>query len=390
MTLSNQDNGFTGEYTSAAPTYFPSFDGYVDGGVFANSPAMCALADAYKMFRGSELPFLVVSIGTGDDVLRYVYRDVKWRGILRWAIPILKIVFDGVSDTVDYQAAEMADQYYRFQEEGVAAELDDASPDTIQRLLAAADELISRNDETLTALATLLKENVSHIPPTAARERPGRPPRNHHPLGQMRRQRLTVFVQQAFGRRDSRKLIGDLFPRHGGRDESARRKLDPRQPRGIARRHRREVVALARVQERVVDDRARRDDARHLAADQADCLLRVLDLLAHGDAHPQGDQLGEITLQLMVRKARHRDRVLALFAAGQGEIHQACGRLRVVVEELVEIAHAKQQQCLGARLLGFQVLLHHGRDGVRHSVMLTDRPAIAEGAGERWRMNDEG
>ena len=33
-------------YTSAAPTYFPSADGYIDGGVFAPNPSMCALAQS--------------------------------------------------------------------------------------------------------------------------------------------------------------------------------------------------------------------------------------------------------------------------------------------------------------------------------------------------------
>ncbi len=33
-----------GLYTAAAPTYFPAVDGYVDGGVYANNPSMCALA----------------------------------------------------------------------------------------------------------------------------------------------------------------------------------------------------------------------------------------------------------------------------------------------------------------------------------------------------------
>ena len=73
---------------------------------------------------------------------------------------------------MDYQAAEVADEYYRFQEEAVTVELDDASPDTIQRLLAAADDIISRNDSTLTALAEVLKENVS---PIAVREDARRP-----------------------------------------------------------------------------------------------------------------------------------------------------------------------------------------------------------------------
>ena len=35
-----------GTYTSAAPTYFDTADGYIDGGVFAPNPAMCALAQS--------------------------------------------------------------------------------------------------------------------------------------------------------------------------------------------------------------------------------------------------------------------------------------------------------------------------------------------------------
>lgn len=33
-------------YTSSAPTYLPSADGYIDGGVFANNPSVVALAQA--------------------------------------------------------------------------------------------------------------------------------------------------------------------------------------------------------------------------------------------------------------------------------------------------------------------------------------------------------
>ena len=33
-------------YTSAAPTYFPSVDGYIDGGVFANNPSTVALSQS--------------------------------------------------------------------------------------------------------------------------------------------------------------------------------------------------------------------------------------------------------------------------------------------------------------------------------------------------------
>jgi uncharacterized protein len=164
--------------TSAAPTYFPPFrlksldpsaadKSLLDGGVFANNPAMCALADAYKLFRDFDMPALVVSVGTGNDDLRLVYNDVKGRGLLSWALPILKVVFDGVSDSVDYEAQEMADEYYRFQEDSVAEQLDDASPEAVQRLLAAADALIAKRDSDLTVLAKVLMDNLSPVAPVA-------------------------------------------------------------------------------------------------------------------------------------------------------------------------------------------------------------------------------
>jgi patatin-like phospholipase/acyl hydrolase len=169
--------------TSAAPTYFPPFlleyagprggdRSLVDGGIFANNPAMCALADAYKLFGGSRSRYLVVSIGTGKDELRLSYARVKGRGILRWAIPILKMTFDGVSDTVDYQASEMADRAWRFQADDVEQELDDASPDAIRRLVAAADALVERRRSDLDELARVLRTNVAASPdPLAERHR---------------------------------------------------------------------------------------------------------------------------------------------------------------------------------------------------------------------------
>ena len=183
----------------------------------------------------------------------------------------------------------------------------------------------------------------------------------------MRRQRRAVVAQQAFGRRDPRQLVGQLPRGKAGRHESARRKLDPGHARRIARGHGRQEIALARIEQGVVGHGAGRDDPRHLAADEPLGQLRVFDLLADGRPHSGGDQLAQIALQLVVGKAGHGDGVFALFAAGQREVEHAGGRLGVVVEHLVEVAHAKQQERIGTRPFRFLVLLHHGSDG--HSML---------------------
>src|SRR5260370_14051654 len=92
--------------TSAAPTYFEPFklpaqppDAYyalVDGGVFANNPAMCAYVDAYAgQARRGEV--LMVSLGTGSLTRPLPYDEVKDWGLLQWARPILGLAFDAVS-----------------------------------------------------------------------------------------------------------------------------------------------------------------------------------------------------------------------------------------------------------------------------------------------------
>ncbi|MBI4905084.1 MAG: patatin-like phospholipase family protein [Acidobacteria bacterium] len=115
--------------TSAAPTYFEPLRlgahgtaGYyalIDGGVFANNPAMCALAEAREIFRDEDL--LVVSLGTGGFTRPIAYDQARKWGVAGWAKPVLEIVFDGVSSSVDYQLRHMLDgvqgkrRYFRFQ-----------------------------------------------------------------------------------------------------------------------------------------------------------------------------------------------------------------------------------------------------------------------------------
>jgi hypothetical protein len=61
------------------------------------------------------------------------------------------------------------------------------------------------------------------------------------------------------------------------------------------------------------------------------------------------------------RHSRHRDRLARRLAARrERDIEQPRGALGVVVEQLVEIAHAIEQQHVGVLRLQAQVLLHHG------------------------------
>ena len=142
--------------TSAAPTYFePALVGVggsvralVDGGVFVNNPAMSAFAEARLLFPGEDV--YLVSIGTGELIRPISYEESKDWGLAQWAIPILNVVFDGVSDAVDYQLRHvLGDDVVRFQTSLARAndDMDDASARNIDALRAEARRLIrSRRD----------------------------------------------------------------------------------------------------------------------------------------------------------------------------------------------------------------------------------------------------
>jgi len=159
--------------TSAAPTYFEPLQlkvgplgnrAFIDGGVHSNNPAMCAYVEAMKIHPG-ERDFLVVSLGTGELTRSMPYEEVKDWGLALWAQPILNVVFDGVSDTVDYQLKELlstdegeARRYYRFQTvlDIGKDDLDDASATNIAALKTKAREIIGNNDAALDALCNQL------------------------------------------------------------------------------------------------------------------------------------------------------------------------------------------------------------------------------------------
>jgi hypothetical protein len=98
-----------GLYTCAAPTFFPTVEGYVDGGVFANNPAMCALAQSQDR-RGGRTPALadvvLLSMGTGSSLISLKGEDLDW-GIAQWAPSLLGIMLDGTIGIADYQCRQL-------------------------------------------------------------------------------------------------------------------------------------------------------------------------------------------------------------------------------------------------------------------------------------------
>ena len=159
--------------TSAAPTYFPPLPlpappplrryALIDGGVYAQNPAMAAYVEAHTIYPDAR-DFIIASLGTGETKQPIPYRNAKRWGLAGWARPILDVVFDGVSSSVDYELDQLlppaggSKRHYRFQaelEDGEDA-IDDPSPANIQNLKGVARKLIAQNETALTTLAAQL------------------------------------------------------------------------------------------------------------------------------------------------------------------------------------------------------------------------------------------
>ena len=104
-----------GLYTSAAPTYFPTVDGYIDGGVYANNPSMCALAQSQDERVYKNCPNLtdvvMLSLGTGTSLTYQEGMNLDW-GMGQWVRPLISILMDGVSGIADYQCKKLLQENY--------------------------------------------------------------------------------------------------------------------------------------------------------------------------------------------------------------------------------------------------------------------------------------
>jgi patatin-like phospholipase/acyl hydrolase len=101
--------------TSVAPTYFPIYQGYIDGGVAAGNPSMCALAQALHGSTGGQQlnNVVLLSLGTGLNPHYLDSQDGDW-GLANWALHLVDIMLEGSNGVADYQCRQvLGDNYHR-------------------------------------------------------------------------------------------------------------------------------------------------------------------------------------------------------------------------------------------------------------------------------------
>ena len=174
--------------TSAAPSYFEAAEiksmsgvGYplIDGGVFANNPALCAYAEARQWALRPENnnshtrteDMFILSIGNGGSAkMRFTYDKVRNWGVIGWVKPLINIMMSGVDQTVHYQlkqifkSVDKEENYVRIEPDinDANRDMDDASKENLEALKEAGIKASEHEDinTKLDKIVELLHNNV--------------------------------------------------------------------------------------------------------------------------------------------------------------------------------------------------------------------------------------
>ena len=190
-------------------------------------------------------------------------------------------------------------------------------------------------------------------------EGPARPPGQRAADAELRHARGHTAVGrlavQELARVDPRELVRRLVRLHRDDLEQPGAEFGPGERHPIIRPRARAVerdggagVDVFVGEQRLVGEGAGGDHSGDVPLHDTLGLRRVLDLLADGDAVAGLDHAAEVALDAVVRHARHGD---ALGALGEGHAQRAVGEDRVVVEHLVEVAHAEEEHAAGCCFL---------------------------------------
>lgn len=133
--------------TSAAPTFFAPHKAngchYIDGGLFANDPSPCAIAEARRLWGNEQLSILVLDIGGGAPKV-----GPKRGGILSWVGAAGGLLMGSGQRYAQYLGETMVgtgDCYYRVKCHSGGIAMDDASDEAITKLNAIGREAVAAN-----------------------------------------------------------------------------------------------------------------------------------------------------------------------------------------------------------------------------------------------------
>jgi len=153
--------------TASAPGYFQvanirsmdkKYYPLIDGGVFANNPAMCAYAEVRKTSKRENntvgaAEMAMLSLGTGYARNSFKHKDAQHWGLAEWMVPLVDIMMSGVSETVDYELLQLFDttghpeQYVRINGElkNQDASMDNVAPENFKALEKFGNTLFKKN-----------------------------------------------------------------------------------------------------------------------------------------------------------------------------------------------------------------------------------------------------
>jgi patatin-like phospholipase/acyl hydrolase len=185
--------------TSAAPTYFKpnllKYDkdkdlAFIDGGVFANNPSILAYSEAKELWKQQlvanpalaeadsrgfdavvtaddhDLPFYLLSLGTGFTTSAIKGADVKNYRNKDWFEPLLTNIFmHSVAESTSYTMKHLLPNYldgsprYQrldFQIPSEISEMDNASEKNISELVKVAEKFVKENETELDEICKLV------------------------------------------------------------------------------------------------------------------------------------------------------------------------------------------------------------------------------------------
>ncbi|MFB2922712.1 CBASS cGAMP-activated phospholipase [Aerosakkonema funiforme] len=163
--------------SSAAPTYFPAHllktqdkdYSLIDGGVGANNPTACAVAEALRLDNPVR-EISVLSIGTGNSTNSIPFAQVRAWGVGNWIWGgrLIEVLFDASSDINDYITRQVmsppeledraSNRYLRLQPTIKKDMIDDATDKNIARLIELTQNYMQPNRE---LLKNFLQQNFS-------------------------------------------------------------------------------------------------------------------------------------------------------------------------------------------------------------------------------------